>query len=83
MSDAMLLACVFWYLNAYRISRRSLFCGETALLVMKAWTFCIKPRQHSGILFQVVIPLYPPQLLPQGPVPPRPTLRAYPYPQAG
>jgi hypothetical protein len=36
MSDAMCVACVFWYLNAYKIRRRSLFRGETLLSVMKA-----------------------------------------------
>jgi len=50
MSEAMLLACVFWYLKAYKISRRSLFRGETLLLVMKAWTLFIEPQKHDDDL---------------------------------
>ena len=45
MSEAMLLACVFWYLNANNISSLSLFRGETPSLEMKAWTFFEEPSK--------------------------------------
>jgi hypothetical protein len=49
MSEAMLLACDFWYLNAYRISRRSLFRGETSLLAIKAWTLFKEPHKYQSM----------------------------------
>ena len=45
MSEAMLLACVFWYLNAYKISSFSLFRGETASLEIKVWTLFEEPSK--------------------------------------
>lgn len=45
MSEAMLLACVFWYLNANKMSSLSLFRGETPSLEMNAWTLFEGPSK--------------------------------------